>query len=58
MLSLQTRVRDILRVEGVAVPGLVQPVDSLLPPGAVHLAGQVIAGVVTTENINIYIRLN
>ena len=40
--------RDILRVEGVTVPGLVQPVDALLPPGAVQLAGQVVQGIITT----------
>ena len=46
MLSLQTRLRDILRVEGVAVPGLVQTVDALLPPGPVQLAGQVVPWVI------------
>ena len=28
------------------MPGLEQPVDALLPPGAVQLAGQVVPGVV------------
>ena len=48
MLSLQTREGDILRVEGVTVPGLVQPVDPLLPPGAVQLADQVVQGSIGT----------
>ena len=48
MLSLQTREGDVLRVEGVAVPGLVQSEDPLLPPGAVQLAGQVVPGIITT----------
>ena len=45
MLTLETGVRDILRVEGVTVASLVQSVDSLLPLGAVQRAGQVVAGV-------------
>ena len=44
MLSLETGEGDVLRVEGVTVPGLVQAVDALLPPGAVQLAGQVVPG--------------
>ena len=55
VLSLETRVRDILRVEGVAVPGLVQTVDALLPPGPVQLAGQIIQGTIRTgTNIMLY----
>ena len=55
VLALQTRLRDILRVEGVAVPGLVQTVDALLPPGAVQLAGQVVQGNIRTgTNIMLY----
>ena len=55
MLSLQSREGDILRVEGVAVPGLVQTVDCLLPPGPVHLAGQVIQGtIMAATNIILY----
>ena len=46
VLSLQTREGDILWVEGVAVAGLIQPVHSLLPPRAVHLAGQVVLGII------------
>ena len=46
MLSLQPGQRDILRVEGVAVPGLAEPEDALLPPGAVQLAGQVVPWVI------------
>ena len=49
VLSLQTREGDILRVEGVTVAGLEQPEDALLPPGAVHLAGQVVQGVIGAE---------
>ena len=61
MLSLQTRDGDILRVEGVTVSGLVQPVDALLPPGGVHLAGQVVLRIVMAEqkkcilSVSIYI---
>ena len=46
MLALQTRLRDILRIEGVAVSDLVQTVDCLLPPGTIHLAGQVVEGTI------------
>ena len=53
MLALQTRLRDILRIEGVAVPGLVQTVDCLLPPVTIHLAGQVIQGTIMAGT-NIY----
>ena len=49
MLSLETSQRDILRVEGVTVASLVQPVQPLLPPVAVHGAGQVVPGVITTQ---------
>ena len=48
VLSLETRVRDILRVEGVAVPVWYQPVEALLPLGAVQRAGQVVAGIIRT----------
>ena len=47
MLSLHAREGDVLRVEGVTVPGLVQAVDALLPPGAVQLAGQVVTRSIT-----------
>ena len=46
MLSMQSREGDILRIEGVAVSDLVQTVDCLLPPGTIHLAGQVVEGTI------------
>ena len=49
VLSLQTSQGDILRVEGVTVPGLVQPVESLLPPGAVEFSCQVVQGITETK---------
>ena len=49
MLSLQTRQRHVLRVEGVAVPGLEKPEDPLLPPGGVQLAHQVVPGIISTR---------
>ena len=49
MLALQPREGDVLRVEGVAVPGLEQPVEPLLPPGAVQGAGQVVPGITETK---------
>ena len=41
-LAPQARERSVLRVEGVAVTGLLQLEDPLLPPGAVQGARQVV----------------
>ena len=49
MLSLQTGQRHVLRVEGVAVTGLEQPEDSLLPVVSVEVTGQVVERIVPTS---------
>ena len=49
MLALQSGVGKVLRVEGVAVPGLLQSVHSLLPAGAVERAGQVVQGTISSQ---------
>ena len=46
VLSLQTRQRGVLGVEGVTVTGLEQPVDSLLPAPGVEVTGQVVERIV------------
>ena len=49
MLSLQAGQRHVLRVECVAVTGLEQPKDSLLPVAGVEVTGQVVERIVPTS---------